>query len=145
MPIIIAATILSGMYVAAYATSNSTADLTTLTDLQMGTMPMEGGRMGRGNSGYGSVEISSAYNQTVMSIVNADSDVSSLLSQGYIVKNVRAVIKSVVQGDGAVVTSATTAIVELVNGTSGRAMVNVDVANAKETQIEIMTRTVTTK
>jgi hypothetical protein len=84
-------------------------------------------------------------NQTVMNIVNNDSDVQNLLTQGYSVQGAIPIIKSVVQGDGTVVTSATNAVVMLANGTAGRAEVYVDVTNAKVTQIVITTRTVITK
>jgi len=54
-------------------------------------------------------------------------------------------MKSIVQIDGSVTTKATSAIVMLVNGTTGRAAVYVDVANGKVTEIVILTRTVITK
>ena len=55
------------------------------------------------------------------------------------------VFKYVVAGDGTVTLKATTAQVLLLNGTSGTAIANVDVANAKVTQLEIFTQTVIDK
>ena len=153
IPIVVVAVVLSGMYITAFATSNSTGSSSSKqTTYQVGPEFMGGnaggfggGRM-RGRCGpNGNVEISAAYNQTVMSIVNSDSDVQNLLTQGYTVQGVMPIIKSVVQGDGTVVTSATNAVVMLVNGTTGRAEVHVDVTNAKVTQIVIMTMTVINK
>ena len=145
LPIVVAAAIISGMYATAYATSNNTTNSTTQTKFPTELMPMGKERMGRECGGYGSVEISSAYNQTVMNIVNNDSDVKNLLAQGYTFQAMMPILKSTVQGDGTVVTSATSAVVILVNGTTGRAQVTVDVTNAKVTQIVITTRTVITK
>lgn len=54
-------------------------------------------------------------------------------------------MKSVVEGDGTVLTSATNVVVKLTNGTAGRAEVYVGGTNAKVTRIIIMTRTVITK
>ncbi len=147
--ILISATIMaamvSGLYVTAHATAIS-GNSTQGTSIQCFGDQMMGGRgHGPGGCGLGRIEVSTEYNQTVMNIVNSDSDVKNLISQGYSVQDVRPIIKSVVQADGTVVTKATTAIVTLVNGTTGRAAVTVDVTNAKVTQIVIETRTVITK
>ena len=108
----------------------------------------------RGGFGpYGSVQVSAAYNQTVINIVKSDSDVANLLAQGYSIQSVRPIIQSVVQADGTVTMSATNAVVMLTqssttSGTTtvtGWATVYVDVTKAKVTEIVITTRTVIQK
>ncbi len=101
---------------------------------------------GRGFGGYaGDVEVSSAYNQTLNTILGNDSDVQNLVSQGYSVGSIRPIVKSVIVADGTVTAQATTAIVSMQNGTSGYATVSVDITNAKVSQIVILTRTVIDK
>jgi len=113
-----------------------------------------GQRMGQGRgmegtvgmSGFGSnYEVSSEYTTAVNNILSNDSDVATLLSEGYNVTSINPVVKSTIQGDGTITTAATTAIVTLQNGTSGYSIVHVDVANAKVTYIETVTRTVIDK
>jgi hypothetical protein len=50
-----------------------------------------------------------------------------------------------VDGNGDVALKATNATLLLENGTTGRALVNVDLANSKVTEIVTLTRTVITK
>ena len=102
-----------------------------------------GGR--RGGGGFGFIEVSAEYNQTVINIAESDSDVQNLLAEGYSISAVRPIIKSVVQADGSVVTKATSAVVMLKKDTTGRAEVYVDVTNGKVTKIVILTRTVIEK
>jgi hypothetical protein len=109
----------------------------------MGQWFRVGGGQVRGPNGL--IQVSAGYNQTVINIAKSDADVQNLLAQGYSVQGVRPIIKSVVQADGTVVTSAPNAVVLLVNGTTGRAAVYVDVTNGKVTQIVIQTRTVINK
>jgi hypothetical protein len=97
-----------------------------------------------GGAGIGNIEISSEYAANVNSILNNDTDVAALITQGYNVTAIKPDIKTVVQADGTIVNKATTATV-LLQGTSGFATVNVDVANAKVTQIIEVTRTVIDK
>ena len=105
--------------------------------------PMQPGNMGM--LGMQDVQISSAYNSTVTSILNNDTDVKNLVAQGYNVTGIHPIIQSVIAGDGTVTTEATTAIVTMQNGTTGFATVTVDITNAKVTQIVNITRTVIDK
>jgi hypothetical protein len=105
----------------------------------------EFGSHGRGFGSMGNIEISSAYNQTVTNILGNDSDVQNLIAQGYNVTSIIPVVKNVIGADGTITSSATTAVVTLQNGTTGRATVTVDITNAKVTQIVTLTRTVIDK
>jgi len=91
------------------------------------------------------VEVSGAYNATVMSILQEDTDVQNLLTQGYSVSAVRPIIKTVVEGDGSVVNKASSAIVTLQNSSTCRATVWVDVEAGKVTKIVTVTVTVIEK
>ena len=115
--------------------------------MMMGEQGFGGGRGGHGGGmgGMGNIEVSSEYTATVNAILESDSDVQSLISQGYNVTAIRPNVKSVIAADGTITTKATTANVLLQNGTSGYATVSVDTANAKVTQIVIVTRTVIDK
>lgn len=127
-----------------------------LTDFQfwgMGGMMMDeqgfgGGHRGHGPGsmgGMGNIQISSEYTTTVNSILNNDTDVQNLITEGYNVTSIRPIIKSVIGADGTVATKATTAVVTLQNSTSGLATASVDIEQAKVTQIVIITRTVIDK
>lgn len=145
-------------------TNSTTSDLTTATTpdpsnnatdsslwgmggMMMGEQGFGGGRggHGRGMGSMGNIEVSSEYTASVNAILESDSDVQNLISQGYNVAAIRPNVKSVIAADGTITTKATTANVLLQNGTSGYATVSVDVANAKVTQIVIVTRTVIDK
>lgn len=95
--------------------------------------------------GMANIEVGSEYTANVNAILNNDTDVQNLISQGYNVTSINPIIRNVVEADGTIATKATTAVVLLQNGTSGYATVNVDVANTKVTQIVIVTRTVIDK
>jgi hypothetical protein len=103
------------------------------------------GHRGGGSGGRTNIEISTEYTENVNAIIEADSDVQTLIAEGYNVTSIRPIIKTVVEGDGTIVTRATTAVVTLENGTSGYAVVDVDVSQAKVTEIVIYTRTVIDK
>lgn len=103
-----------------------------------------GGPMGA-FGGFGAIEVSDEFQQKVTDIAKNDSDVQNLLAEGYNITAIRPIIKTVVDADGNVTTNATSAIVMLQNGTSGRALVSVDIANLKVTKIVILTRTVIDK
>jgi hypothetical protein len=128
---------------------------TTLPDWGMGEMMMPQEEFGRGfrghrrgEIGFGgitNIEISSEYNATVTDILEGDSDVQNLISEGYTIQSINPKIKTVIEADGTVVTKATTATVFLQNGTLGLAAVKVDVTNAKVTEIVIITRTIIDK
>ena len=80
-----------------------------------------------------------------MDIVNSDSDVQDLLSNGYNVTGVNPIIKAVVQGSGDVTIKATGATVMLTKENAGFALVEVDLGTGMVTRITIMTRTVIEK
>ena len=106
------------------------------------------GQCGRGGGfmgGMANLEVSTEYTANVNAILNNDTDVQNLISQGYNVTSIRPVIKNVIEADGTLSTKATTAIVTLQNGTSGYATARVDITEAKVTQIVILTRTVIDK
>jgi hypothetical protein len=148
--------------------TNSTAtdtDTTATTDQSSDTAGLQywdmGGSMtgdrgfGGGPGGHGdrggfmgglvNIEVSSEYTANVNAILVADTDVQNLISEGYNVTSIHPLVKNIIEADGTMVTKATTATAMLQNGTSGYATVNVDVENAKVTQIVIITRTVIDK
>jgi hypothetical protein len=133
--------------------TNSVTQDTTNAQYAANMQMMEQGFGGRGhgarmesvgNGMYG-IEVSSEYTANVNSILGNDTDVASLIQQGYNVKSINPIVKSIIEGDGTIATKANTAIVTMQNGTSGYATVNVDVTNAKVTQITLITRTVIDK
>lgn len=91
------------------------------------------------------IEVSEEYQDSVNSILEADTDVHYLILEGYNVTIIRPVIKSIVEADGTISSKATTAVVMMQNGTSGYAIVDLDLSEAKVTQIVIFTRTVIDK
>ena len=107
------------------------------------------GREHRGHGGFmggmGNIEVSSEYTANVNTILDGDSDVQDLVSQGYNVTSINPTVKNIIEADGTLATKATTASVTLQNGISGYATVSVDVEQAKVTQIVIITRTVIDK
>lgn len=107
-----------------------------------------GGQFGPGSralGGMGGILVSSEYLANVNVILNNDTDVASLISEGYNVTAIHPVVETVIQGDGALTAQATTAVVLMANGTSGHATVTVDVANAQVIKITTVTRAVIDK
>ncbi len=104
-----------------------------------------GGHGGGFMGGMANIEVSTEYTANVNAILNNDTDVQNLISQGYNVTSINPIVKNVIGGDGTLTTQATTAIVTMQNGTSGYATVKVDVANSTVTQIITITRTVIDK
>jgi len=100
---------------------------------------------GRGRGCCGFVEVSEEFKENVINIAKNDSDVQNLLNDGYNVTGVRPIIKTIVEGDGSVVTKATIAIVMLEKDTTSHASVWVDLEQGKVTKIVILTRTVIEK
>jgi hypothetical protein len=98
-----------------------------------------------GMHGFGPVEVSEEFEQTVTSIAESDTDVQNLIADGYNVTSVRPIIKTVVDAEGNVVTKATSAVLTLQKDATGHATVMVDIEEAKVTQIVILTRTVIDK
>jgi hypothetical protein len=112
-------------------------------------MPIFGPRQGpHGGRGFGrgfGFEVSEEFEENVLTIAEGDEDVQALLDDGYNVTGVRPIIKTVVDGEGNVVTKATDAIVMLEKEDTGRAGVWVNLDEAKVTEIVILTRTVIEK
>jgi hypothetical protein len=98
--------------------------------------------MNRGYGGFGqdNVQVSADFTANVTNIAKNDSDVQNLLSQGYNITSIHPVISTTIDGNGNVVTKASTADLTLV-GTNGHALVVVDLSQAKVTKIVTMTRT----
>jgi hypothetical protein len=103
------------------------------------------GHRGGGSGDMRNIEVSTEYTETVNAILEADPDVQTLIAEGYNITSIKPIIKTVVEGDGTIVTSATSAVVTLKNGTSGYAVTKVDVSQAKVTEIVIYTKTVIDK
>jgi len=146
LSIVALAGIIGGWYITAYAASNGVNAITSEPwKSGIGLAPwqsavhqpkpaFEGSKTPRGGNRNG-VEVSSAYNQTVINIAKNDSDVQKLLVQGYSISNVRPIIRSVVQADGTVVKKAADATIVLTKDTTGIASVWVDVAAGKVIKI----------
>lgn len=134
------AVMLSSLYMTAYATNSvgSTSD-------RPAGMVLSPGRDMLGKGPHGFIEVSAEYEAKVISIAKSDSDVQKLLADGYNVTAVRPIIKTVVDVNGGVTMKATSAVVMLEKGTTGRASVLVNLDTAKVTQIVIQTRTVIDK
>jgi hypothetical protein len=131
-------------------TSASTTQETNETIPSWNPICMGFGRLGlqarmRGFGGFGTVEVSEEFKQTVISIAENDTDVQNLINDGYNVTSVRPIIKTVIDAEGNVVTKATSAVLTLQKDTTGHATVLVSIEEAKVTQIVILTRTVIEK
>jgi hypothetical protein len=103
------------------------------------------GGFGGFGSGFIPVEVSAEFEEKVTNIAKNDTDVQQLLNEGYNVTRVMPIVKTVIDGDGNVVTKATNATVMLEKDTTGRAIVSVDLEQGQVTQIIILTRTVINK
>jgi len=143
------AAILGGIVLTTYAAGNGEESSNGFAGLINGRMmpgtcgrPREGPR---GRGGYGFVQVSEEFEENVINIAKNDSDVQELLDDGYNITGVRPIIKAVVEGDGSVVTKATSAIVMLEKDTTSHATVRVDMEEEKVTKIVILTRTVIEK
>ena len=108
-----------------------------------GPMLMGEGRFGMGHRGMGgfggfgtgALQVSADFTANVTNIVNNDSDVQTLLNQGYNITSIRPVITTTIDGNGNVVTKASTADVLLQGNNGSRAFVVVDLTQAKVTKI----------
>lgn len=98
--------------------------------------------MDRGFGGFGSgaIQLSSDFTANVTNIAKNDIDVQNLLNQCYNITSIRPIISTTVDGNGNVVTKASTADLTLI-GTNGRALVVVDLSQAKVTKIVTLTMT----
>jgi hypothetical protein len=147
--------VLSGIAIMAYANgaandTNTNSNAAPTSDQSFrGMGPIFGGRGfggGRGGGcGGGTITVSQEFRDNVINIAENDSDVQTLITDGYNVTNVRPIITTTVAADGTVTMKATSAIVMLEQGTTGRAAVWVDVEQAKVTRIEIVSMTVIDK
>ena len=108
-----------------------------------GMRDMQFGRHGIG--GFGPIEVCDEFKQTVTSIAENDTDVQNLLNDGYNVTSIRPILKTIIDGEGNVVTKATSAVLILQKDTTGYATVTVNIEEAKVTHIVILTRTVIDK
>jgi len=155
LSIVAAAAVIGGIVLNVYsvANANSTANNENGRDNSAGLFNrgMMAGTQGlpsrgmRGRGCYGFIEVSEEFKENVINIAKNDTDMQNLLNEGYNITGVRPIIKTIVEGDGTVVTKATNAIVILEKDTTGYAIVKVDVANAKVTEIVILTKTVIEK
>lgn len=93
---------------------------------------------------FGSIQVSSDYTQNVTNILNNDTDVQNLFTQGFNVTSIRPLITSMIDGNGNIITQATTADV-ILQSTTGRALVVVDLTSASVTKIVTTTTTVINK
>jgi len=154
LSVVVAAVIVGGIILTVYSTANAYSTVNgenswngfvgwTNSSGMAGTQGWPRGGM-RGRGCFGFVEVSDEFKDNVVNIAKNDTDVQNLLNDGYNITGVRPIIKTIVEGDGSVVTKATSAIVMLEKDTS-HASVWVDVENAKVTEIVILTRTVIEK
>jgi hypothetical protein len=91
----------------------------------------------RGFGGFGPIKVSEDFKQTVTTIAENDTDVQNLINDGYNVTAVNPIISTVIDGEGNVVTKATSAVLILQKDTTGHATVMVNIEQAKVTQIVI--------
>lgn len=101
---------------------------------------LRGGIARCGGFGAGAIQVSEEYTTSITNIAENDSDVAALISQDYNITAIHPVFSSVVDGNGNVVTKASTANL-ILQGTTGRALVVVDIDQAKVTKIVTFTVT----
>jgi hypothetical protein len=162
--VVLALAILSGMGLIAYAYRSTngtdvlmaygdgtTNDATTLGNFTLGFgnncggMHGFSGGPGRGGGRSEFITVSQEFKDNVINIAENDSDVQNLLTQGYNVTNIIPMISTTVEGNGTVTMKATSAVVTLSLNTTSRAIVWVDLEQAKVTRIEILSITVIDK
>jgi len=98
--------------------------------------------MDRGFGGFDSeaILLSSDFTANVTNIAKNDSDVQNLINQGYNITSIHPIISTTVDGNGNLVSKASTADLTLI-GTNGRALVVVDLSQEKVTKIVTLTVT----
>ena len=135
--------IMSSFALSAYATEGEDDDSTMLNFRRLLNWRRQwGARGGR----FGLVEVSEEFEANVINIAENDLDVQELLANGYTIRNVKPIIKSIVDVDGVVTSKATKAIVMLENeDATSLAAVIVDLNEARVNKIVIITRTVIEK
>ena len=136
--------VMSGFAITAFATD--TVDGESQFPALFGNREFGCGR-GRSRCGmFGAIEVSEEYEFNAITIAENDEDVATLLTEEYTIVGVRPMIKSFVDGDGDVTTTATTAVVVLKKeDATERAVVWVDLNTDSVTKIVILTRTVIEK
>jgi hypothetical protein len=106
-------------------------------------------QQGFGNYGFCSqVTVSDQYTTNITSIASSDSDVQALLNDGYNVTTVIPQYSTIVDGNGNLTTSASTAILILTKDdtkSTGKAAVYVSLIEAKVTKIYTETQTLIEK
>lgn len=101
-----------------------------------------GEMMHRGmDRGFGVIQVSTDFTENVTNIATNDSDVQNLLNQGFNITSIRPIISTVVDGNGNVVTKASTANVLLQGNNVSRAFAVVDLTQLKVTKLVTMTIT----
>jgi len=156
--VLVLAAVLSGVAAYAYACSENNATTASSNPMiyyngtSLGPQPFFGHRCrGWGGFGgfFGSLNVSHAFKDNVISIAEKNTDVQNLITSGYNVTSVRPIITAAVGANGTVTFAATSAIVTLTQSTTsqnttstGRALVWVNVEQAKVTKIVTTTRTV---
>lgn len=149
LTVVAVAAIMGGIVLNAYSCSNGEQSSNGSAGWINGRMMAgiqgwpRGGMRGRGCFGF--IEVSEELKENIINIAKNDSDVQNLLNNGYNITGVRPIIKTIVEGDGSVVTKATSAIVMLEKDTTSHASVWVDLEQGKVTKIVILTRTVIEK
>lgn len=148
--VVTVAAIMSGIALSVYATDNGeevSDDFAGWMNRRMMMVGTGGWSNGfpRGRGCHGVIEVSEEFEENVLNMAESDQDVLNLLDDGYSIKGVRPIIKTIVEADGNVTMKASSAIVMLEKDTTGYASVWVDLEQAKVTKIVILTRTVIEK
>jgi hypothetical protein len=133
--------------------STSTLSVTNATDngaysfngpMMMGE-GFDGGHRGMvrgfGEFGGGALQVSADFTANVTNIVKSDSDVQNLLNQGFNITSIRPIITTTIDGNGNIVTKASTANVLLRGNNGSKSFVVVDLTQAKATKIVTLTVT----
>lgn len=106
----------------------------------MGFRGFGGHGMMRGPGRFGQIQVSSDFTANVTNIAKADTDVQNLLNTGYNITAVHPLVSTTIDGNGNVVTKASSAEL-LLQSTTGRATVLVSLDQAKVTKIVTTTMT----
>jgi hypothetical protein len=121
-------------------TNTITGSCGMMADFGMGMKQGHGG-----GGGLGQVQVSEEYQQAVISIAENDTDVQTLLAEGYNVTSVHPIISTAIDADGYVTSRATSAILTLQKDTNNTASVWVDITGGTVTRIVSLSRTVIDK
>jgi hypothetical protein len=153
LSLIVVATVATSLVFALQPTASAQ---TTQTNAPSGMMPFDPSMMGNGTfkegrmgpgmfgagmgpmghgrgGGPGPIQVSDEYIAKATDIAKSNANVTALLDQGYNITSVRPIITTVVDANGNVSQQATTADVML-QGTAGRTIVTVDIAQGTMTK-----------